>query len=42
MKGNFLIKHIDGAKRLMNLPDESVKLIYESPPYPNADRNYGN
>lgn len=42
MEGNFLIKHIDGAKGLMNLPDKSVKLIYGSPPYPNADRNYGN
>ena len=26
----------------MSLPDKSIKLIYGSPPYPNADRNYGN
>lgn len=33
---------IDGAQGLMSLQDKSVKLIYGSPPYPNADRNYGN
>lgn len=32
---------MDGAKGLMSLPDKSVKLIYGSPPYPNATRNYG-
>lgn len=37
-----IIKCIDGAKGLMSLPDKSIKLIYGSPPYPNADRNYGN
>lgn len=38
----FHVEKIDGAKGLMKLPDKSVKLIYGSPPYPNADRNYGN
>ena len=38
----FSVECIDGAKGLMALPDKSVKLIYGSPPYPNADRNYGN
>jgi len=38
----FSVEKIDGAKGLMKLPDKSVKLIYGSPPYPNADRNYGN
>lgn len=40
--GVYCVKKIDGAKGLMQLPDKSVKLIYGSPPYPNADRNYGN
>ncbi len=31
----------DGAKGLKSLPENSVKLIYGSPPYPNAVRNYG-
>lgn len=31
----------DGAKGMSMLPDHSIKLIYGSPPYPNADRNYG-
>ncbi|MCF2663196.1 site-specific DNA-methyltransferase [Oscillibacter valericigenes] len=31
----------DGAAGMMALPPKSVKLIYGSPPYPNADRNYG-
>lgn len=42
MEGSFEIRHIDGSEGLMALPDKSVKLIYGSPPYPNADRNYGN
>ena len=37
----YSLRHMDGAKGLMSLPDKSVKLIYGSPPYPNADRNYG-
>ena len=31
----------DGASGLMSLPEKSVKLVYGSPPYPNAERNYG-
>ncbi len=31
----------DGAKGLLSLPDKSIKLIYGSPPYPNAERDYG-
>ena len=38
----FQIDAIDGSEGLLKLPDKSVKLIYGSPPYPNADRNYGN
>lgn len=38
---DFIVKCIDGSKGLMNLPDKSVKLIYGSPPYPNAERDYG-
>ncbi len=37
-----IVECIDGAKGLLTLPDRSIKLIYGSPPYPNADRNYGN
>lgn len=33
---------MDGAKGILTLPDKSIKLVYGSPPYPNADRNYGN
>lgn len=39
---SFCVRTIDGAKGLCSLPDKSVKLIYGSPPYPNAVRNYGN
>lgn len=37
----FEVICIDGATGLMSLPDKSVQLLYGSPPYPNADRNYG-
>jgi DNA modification methylase len=37
----FTVKCNDGAKGLLSLPDKSVKLIYGSPPYPNAVRDYG-
>ena len=37
----YIVKCIDGAEGLLSLPDKSVKLIYGSPPYPNAVRNYG-
>lgn len=32
---------MDGAEGLKSLPDKSIKLIYGSPPYPNAERDYG-
>ena len=31
----------DGSAGMLKLPEKSVKLVYGSPPYPNADRNYG-
>lgn len=41
-KYEYQLECIDGSKGLMALPDKSVKLIYGSPPYPNAERDYGN
>jgi len=39
----FVVQCNDGAEGMLSeLEDNSVKLIYGSPPYPNADRNYGN
>lgn len=38
----FDILCMDGAEGLKKLEDKSIKLLYGSPPYPNADRNYGN
>lgn len=37
----FYTECIDGADGMLQLPDKSIKLIYGSPPYPNAERNYG-
>jgi DNA modification methylase len=37
----YFLKCIDGSKGMSELPDKSVKLIYGSPPYPDAVRNYG-
>lgn len=37
----FIVKCIDGAAGMLMLPDNSIKLVYGSPPYPNAERNYG-
>lgn len=31
----------DGAQGLQQLPGQSIKLLYGSPPYPNATRDYG-
>ncbi len=31
----------DGAIGMLRLPDKSIKLVYGSPPYPNAERDYG-
>lgn len=41
MNYNYKVVCIDGSEGLSTLDDESVKLIYGSPPYPNAKRNYG-
>lgn len=38
---DYSVECLDGAKGMMSLPDKSIKLIYGSPPYPNADRDYG-
>ena len=38
---DFCIQCIDGAQGMLQLPDKSVKLVYGSPPYPNAERDYG-
>ena len=32
---------MDGAEGMLMLPDKSIKLVYGSPPYPNAERDYG-
>ncbi len=37
----FTVRCMDGAAGILALPDKSVKLIYGSPPYPNAVRDYG-
>jgi DNA modification methylase len=40
-KSKYLVKQMDGAAGMLQLPDKSIKLIYGSPPYPNAERKYG-
>lgn len=40
-KSNFIVKCCDGAAGLLQLPDNTIKLLYGSPPYPNAVRDYG-
>lgn len=40
-KSRYHIACKDGAQGMLSLPAESAKLVYGSPPYPNADRNYG-
>jgi len=37
----YLVSCQDGAAGLMSLPEKCAKLVYGSPPYPNAERNYG-
>lgn len=37
----YAVSCCDGAKGLLQLPDKSIKLVYGSPPYPNAERDYG-
>lgn len=38
---DHLIRCIDGSQGMLQLPEQSVKLVYGSPPYPNAERDYG-
>jgi DNA modification methylase len=40
-EAGFAVAHKDGARGMLSLPDKSIKLVYGSPPYPNADRDYG-
>lgn len=40
-RDGFAVACMDGAQGMLTLPDKSIKLIYGSPPYPNADRDYG-
>ena len=37
----FILECIDGAAGMTAVPEHSVKLVYGSPPYPNATRDYG-
>lgn len=37
----YYLSCCDGSKGMLQLPDHSIKLIYGSPPYPNAERDYG-
>jgi len=41
MNKEYRVKCCDGAAGMLELPDKSVKLVYGSPPYPNAERDYG-
>ena len=41
-RDGFAVACQDGASGMLALPDRSIKLVYGSPPYPNADRDYGN
>jgi len=38
---DYAVACCDGAEGLLRLPDKSIKLVYGSPPYPNAERDYG-
>ena len=38
---NYAVSCFDGAQGMLLLPDRSIKLVYGSPPYPNAERDYG-
>lgn len=40
-RSGFAVACMDGAAGMCSLPDKSIKLIYGSPPYPNAERDYG-
>lgn len=38
---NYAVACCNGANGMLRLPDKSIKLVYGSPPYPNAERDYG-
>ena len=38
---SFRVECTGGVEGMASLPDKSIKLLYGSPPYPNAERNYG-
>ena len=40
-ENKYCVRQMDGSKGMLLLPDKSIKLIYGSPPYPNAERDYG-
>lgn len=40
-ESEFAVACCDGAEGMLRLPDKSIKLVYGSPPYPNAERDYG-
>ena len=40
-QNGFTVKCMDGAEGMLALPDKSIKLVYGSPPYPNAEIDYG-
>lgn len=40
-KNGFVVRCMDGAQGILQLPESSIKLVYGSPPYPNAERGYG-
>lgn len=40
-KKGYSVRCIDGGRGMLLLPDKSIKLVYGSPPYPNAGRDYG-
>lgn len=40
-KEQYVVVNKDGAEGMKALPKGCAKLVYGSPPYPNADRNYG-
>lgn len=40
-QSNYAVACCDGATGMLRLPDKSIKLLYGSPPYPNAERDYG-
>lgn len=40
-ESDYFIRCIDGAQGMLQIPKQSVKLVYGSPPYPNAERDYG-